>query len=232
MHLLRAIPNAGKYLEFSIEGRLLSLAIRSVRNDPYVIRDGKAQSRNTPGFFFFGGGGKSPERGKKKKKFGIPTWLARIRHNQISEAAKTKGPEPWQDSDIQPKISNCFHLTGGTSPPLLTTGPRQQFGTQPMCGIGRLYGLHARHSVARGGRSGCDRLQGPWLGMYTRNAGRSSTRSKPDLATLTKRHGSDTARAILPATVTPRFDFIRDFPSRREYRSVLSVSSGRFHARA
>lgn len=71
MHLLRAIPNAGPYLEFSIEGpdyypwqqQLLS-------EDPYVIRNGHATVTDRPGW------GVEPN----------PLWLAQAAH-QSSEAA-------------------------------------------------------------------------------------------------------------------------------------------------
>jgi len=51
MHLLRAIPNAGKYLEFSIEGPDYypwqeGLFVRS----PYGIVDGKATVTDEPGW--------------------------------------------------------------------------------------------------------------------------------------------------------------------------------------
>ncbi len=51
MHLLRAIPNAGKYLEFSIEGPDVypwqeGLFVRS----PYGIVDGKATVTEAPGW--------------------------------------------------------------------------------------------------------------------------------------------------------------------------------------
>ncbi len=51
MHLLRAIPNAGKYLEFSIEGQdyypwQSNLFVQS----PYDITDGKASVTDTPGW--------------------------------------------------------------------------------------------------------------------------------------------------------------------------------------
>ena len=70
MHLLRAIPNAGKYLEFSIEGADFypwqeGLYVRS----PYDIVDGKATVTDEPGW----GVEISPE------------WLDRSEH-QISEA--------------------------------------------------------------------------------------------------------------------------------------------------
>lgn len=51
MHLLRAIPNAGKYLEFSIEGRDYypwqeGLFVES----PYGIEDGHATVTDAPGW--------------------------------------------------------------------------------------------------------------------------------------------------------------------------------------
>jgi len=69
MHLLRAIPNAGKYLEFSIEGEDYypwqdDLFVES----PYAIRDGKATVTDAPGW-------------------GVevcPEWLAKS-HYQISQ---------------------------------------------------------------------------------------------------------------------------------------------------
>ena len=73
MHLLRAIPAAGKYLEFSIEGTDYypwqeSLFLES----PYVIRDGKAMVTDTPGW------GAEPSE----------DWLARAAH-QVSELSTT-----------------------------------------------------------------------------------------------------------------------------------------------
>ena len=73
MHLLGAIPNAGKYLEFSIEGADYypwqdGLYVRS----PYDIVDGKATIPDAPGW-------------------GVeinPEWLKRSQH-QVSEAAET-----------------------------------------------------------------------------------------------------------------------------------------------
>ncbi|MGY9045943.1 mandelate racemase [Puniceibacterium antarcticum] len=71
MHLLRAIPNAGKYLEFSIEGSdYYPWQAGIFRNDPYRITDGKTTVTDTPGW-------------------GIeiePEWLAKSAY-QISEAA-------------------------------------------------------------------------------------------------------------------------------------------------
>ncbi len=69
MHLLRAIPNAGKYLEFSIEGPDYypwqeGLFVRS----PYGIVDGKATVTDEPGW-------------------GVeisPDWLARSGYRQTS----------------------------------------------------------------------------------------------------------------------------------------------------
>ena len=51
MHLLRAIPNAGKYLEFSIEGRdYYPWQEGLFVNDPYEIVDGKATVTGAPGW--------------------------------------------------------------------------------------------------------------------------------------------------------------------------------------
>jgi L-alanine-DL-glutamate epimerase-like enolase superfamily enzyme len=51
MHLLRAIPNAGKYLEFSIEGQdYYPWQDGLFLTDPYVISDGKAKVTDTPGW--------------------------------------------------------------------------------------------------------------------------------------------------------------------------------------
>lgn len=51
MHLLRAIPNAGKYLEFSIEGDDYYPWQRSLFvEDPYTIVDGKASVTDKPGW--------------------------------------------------------------------------------------------------------------------------------------------------------------------------------------
>lgn len=71
MHLLRAIPNAGKYLEFSIEGPdYYPWQEGLFRTRPYEIRDGKATVTDAPGW-------------------GIevdPEWLARSAY-QVSEMA-------------------------------------------------------------------------------------------------------------------------------------------------
>ena len=51
MHLLRALPNAGKYLEFSIEGLdYYPWQEGLYRSDPYVITDGKATVTDAPGW--------------------------------------------------------------------------------------------------------------------------------------------------------------------------------------
>ena len=51
MHLLRAIPNAGKYLEFSIEGAdYYPWQYGLFRNDPFRIVDGQATVSDEPGW--------------------------------------------------------------------------------------------------------------------------------------------------------------------------------------
>ncbi len=51
MHLLRAIPNAGKYLEFAIEGEdYYPWQIGLYSNDPFQISDGKATVTDEPGW--------------------------------------------------------------------------------------------------------------------------------------------------------------------------------------
>jgi L-alanine-DL-glutamate epimerase-like enolase superfamily enzyme len=51
MHLLRAIPNAGKYLEFSIEGADYYPWQQGLYvSDPYTIRDGHAEVTDAPGW--------------------------------------------------------------------------------------------------------------------------------------------------------------------------------------
>jgi L-alanine-DL-glutamate epimerase-like enolase superfamily enzyme len=51
MHLLRAIPNAGKYLEFSIEGEdYYPWQDGLFVDDPYTITDGKATVTDAPGW--------------------------------------------------------------------------------------------------------------------------------------------------------------------------------------
>jgi L-alanine-DL-glutamate epimerase-like enolase superfamily enzyme len=69
MHLMRAIPQAGKYLEFSIEGpEYYPWQYDIFANDPYQVKDGKVTVTDTPGW-------------------GIdihPEWLARSQY-QMSE---------------------------------------------------------------------------------------------------------------------------------------------------
>jgi L-alanine-DL-glutamate epimerase-like enolase superfamily enzyme len=70
MHLLRAIPNAGKYLEFSIEGAdYYPWQYGLFTEDPFAIEDGHATVTEAPGW-------------------GVtvsPDWLARASY-RVSEA--------------------------------------------------------------------------------------------------------------------------------------------------
>ena len=51
MHLLRALPNAGKYLEFSIEGAdYYPWQVGLFTHDPYRIVDGQAEVSEAPGW--------------------------------------------------------------------------------------------------------------------------------------------------------------------------------------
>jgi L-alanine-DL-glutamate epimerase-like enolase superfamily enzyme len=51
MHVLRAIPNAGKYLEFSIEGTdYYPWQTGLFEGEPYTIKDGQATVTDQPGF--------------------------------------------------------------------------------------------------------------------------------------------------------------------------------------
>jgi len=51
MHLMRALPNAGRYLEFSIEGDDYYPWQRGLFvNDPYQIIDGQAFVSDAPGW--------------------------------------------------------------------------------------------------------------------------------------------------------------------------------------
>jgi L-alanine-DL-glutamate epimerase-like enolase superfamily enzyme len=51
MHLLRAIPNAGKYLEFSIEGPdYYPWQYGLYRHDPYTVRGGELVVTEAPGW--------------------------------------------------------------------------------------------------------------------------------------------------------------------------------------
>lgn len=71
MHLLRAIPNAGPYLEFSIEGAdYYPWQQGLLAGDPYVIRNGQATVTDRPGW------GVEPS----------PAWLAQAAYRS-SEAA-------------------------------------------------------------------------------------------------------------------------------------------------
>jgi glycine/D-amino acid oxidase-like deaminating enzyme len=90
-------------------------------------------------------------------------------------------------------------------------------------------GLHAAIQIARGGRSVVviDAQALGW-GCSTRNGGQVSTSIKPDLATLTKRHGAETARAIL-RDGHASLDFIRDFVVAESIDCDFGVV-GRFHA--
>lgn len=115
------------------------------------------------------------------------------------------------------------------SPPV-ETGAQQLPRVADVLVIGAGYtGLHAAIKVARGGRSVVviDAAALGW-GCSTRNGGQISTSIKPDLATLTKRHGADTARAIL-RDGHASLAFIRDFVKTEnlecDFRTV-----GRFHA--
>lgn len=70
MHLLRALPNAGKYLEFSIEGAdYYPWQEGLFARDPYTITDGKAEVTDAPGW-------------------GVevaPEWLARTRYQASAQ---------------------------------------------------------------------------------------------------------------------------------------------------
>jgi L-alanine-DL-glutamate epimerase-like enolase superfamily enzyme len=71
MHVLRAIPNAGPYLEFSIEGADYYPWQQSIfTRDPYTVTDGRVTVTDEPGW------GTEPD----------PAWLERAQR-QVSEAA-------------------------------------------------------------------------------------------------------------------------------------------------
>jgi len=82
MHLLRAIPNAGKYLEFSIEGAdYYPWQEGLFVEDPFAITDGKAHVSDAPGW-------------------GIevaPDWLARSRYecSDLSYARASSSPKAY-----------------------------------------------------------------------------------------------------------------------------------------
>ncbi len=84
MHLLRAIPNAGKYLEFSIEGKDYYPWQQGLFvSDPYEIRDGKATVTDVPGW------GAEPH----------PDWLANAVY-QLSEGAGRHNRIQFQEFQI------------------------------------------------------------------------------------------------------------------------------------
>ncbi|MSU90044.1 FAD-dependent oxidoreductase [Rhodobacteraceae bacterium 2CG4] len=92
-------------------------------------------------------------------------------------------------------------------------------------------GLHAALPVARAGRSVVVLEAGqPGQGCSTRNGGQISTAIKPGLATLARRHGADTARAILAEGVASR-RFVERFV-RDEGIACDFSACGRFHAAA
>ena len=115
------------------------------------------------------------------------------------------------------------------SPPV-ATGPDRVPAAADVLVIGAGYtGLHAAIQIARGGRSVVviDAQALGW-GCSTRNGGQISTSIKPDLATLTRRHGAETARAIL-RDGHASLDFIRDFVAAESLDCDFRVV-GRFHA--
>ena len=77
MHLLGAIPNAGKYLEFSIEGPdYYPWQEGLFLGDPFAIRDGQAMIPSAPGW-------------------GVeinPDWLARATHQVSTSLAADAAP--------------------------------------------------------------------------------------------------------------------------------------------
>lgn len=115
------------------------------------------------------------------------------------------------------------------SPPM-ETGPAELPATADVLVIGAGYtGLHAAIQIARAGRSVVViDAQALGAGCSTRNGGQISVSIKPDLATLTQRHGADTAQAIL-RDGHASLEFIEQFVSAEnldcDFRTV-----GRFHA--
>jgi glycine/D-amino acid oxidase-like deaminating enzyme len=92
-------------------------------------------------------------------------------------------------------------------------------------------GLHAALRIARAGRSVVVLEAGqPGQGCSTRNGGQLSASIKPNLATLTNRHGAETARAILAEGVASR-DYVESFVA-QEGIDCDFRASGRFHAAA
>ncbi len=90
-------------------------------------------------------------------------------------------------------------------------------------------GLHAAITAARGGRSVTVLDAGvPGQGCSTRNGGQISQSIKPGLATLTRRHGAEIARAILADGFASRA-YVEDF-IRTERIDCGFSTVGRFHA--
>ncbi|MEO1192818.1 MAG: FAD-binding oxidoreductase [Pseudomonadota bacterium] len=90
-------------------------------------------------------------------------------------------------------------------------------------------GLHAALQIARGGRQVVIfDAELPGWGCSTRNGGQISTSIKPDLATLTKRHGLETGRAILREGQAS-LAFVGNFVAAEKIDCDFKVV-GRFHA--
>jgi glycine/D-amino acid oxidase-like deaminating enzyme len=114
--------------------------------------------------------------------------------------------------------------------PPIDTGEERVPDAADVLVIGAGYtGLHAAIQVARGGRSVVviDAKTLGW-GCSTRNGGQVSTSIKPDLATLTKRHGAETASAIL-RDGHASLEYIRNFVADENIDCDFRVV-GRFHA--
>ncbi len=116
------------------------------------------------------------------------------------------------------------------------TSPLSQAGEVPLPAkadvvvVGAGYtGLNAALQIARGGRSVvvCDAEAAGW-GCSSRNGGQISTSVKPDLATLSRRHGEDVARQILQDG-RDSLAWIGDFVRDEEIDCNFEVT-GRFHA--
>ncbi len=103
-------------------------------------------------------------------------------------------------------------------------------GAADVCIIGAGYtGLHAALQTARGGRDTLviDAETAGW-GCSSRNGGQISTSIKPDYAQLAKRHGAETARAILKEGEAS-LQWIGDFVRTERLACDFSIV-GRFHA--
>jgi len=89
-------------------------------------------------------------------------------------------------------------------------------------------GLNAALQMARGGRHVvvCDAEAAGWGGS-TRNGGMISTSVKPDLKTLTRRHGSDVARQVMQDG-RDSLNWIKDFVDSESIDCDFKVV-GRFH---